>query len=200
MRIPESKTELIPDPETAPIVKRIFEMYANSIGFVKICDRLSKEQIVSPCVYALKTIGSKSRNPDLTRPYHWTQTTARKRAVNQEYVGDTVNFKTYSKSNKLKKRLKNDLENMLIFENTHDAIIDRKTFNLVQKHFAGRKCLEKQGEVDNYAGYLFCGECGKRLYLLRVENHQAGKQRIPIRRLPKTNNGFYRTLYLRKCA
>ena len=98
------------------------------------------------------------------------------------------------------KRLKNDLENMLIFENTHDAIFDRKTFNLVQKHFAGRKCLEKQGEVDKYAGYHFCGECGKRLYLLRVENHQAGKQRIPIRRLPKTDNGLYRTLYLRKCA
>ena len=50
---------------------------------------------------------------------------------NREYVGDTVNFKTYSKSNKLKKRLKNDPENILIFENTHEAIVDRKTFELV---------------------------------------------------------------------
>ena len=83
--------------------------------------------------------------------------------MNQEYVGETVNFKTDSKSNKLK----NDPENMLIFENTHEAIIDRKTFDLVQKHFAGRKRLEKQGEVDKYAGYLFCGECGKQLYLHR---------------------------------
>lgn len=75
--------------------------------------------------------------------------------------------KTYSKSNKLKKRLKNSPENILIFENTHEAIVDRKTFDMVQKHFAGRKRPDKQGEMDKYAGYLFCGECGSRLYLHR---------------------------------
>ena len=70
----------------------------------------------------------------------------RKMLANQEYAGDTVNFKTYSKSNKLKKRLKNDPENILIFENTHEAIIDRKTFELGTKHFAGRKRPDKQGK------------------------------------------------------
>ena len=167
MKNPDNPKQYVPNPETAPIVKRIFEMYASGIGIVKICDRLSREQIVSPSVYAFKTTGSKSGNPDLTRPYHWAQTTVRKMLANQEYVGDTVNFKTYSKSNKLKKRLKNDPENILIFENTHEAIIDRKTFELVQKHFAGRKRPDKQGEMDKYAGYLFCGECGSRLYLHR---------------------------------
>ena len=167
MKNPDNPKQFIPNPETAPVVKRIFEMYASGIGIVKICDRLSREQIVSPSVYAFKTTGSKSGSPDLTRPYHWAQTTVRKMLANQEYVGDTVNFKTYSKSNKLKKRLKNDPENILIFENTHEAIIDRKTFELVQKHFAGRKRPDKQGEMDKYAGYLFCGECGSRLYLHR---------------------------------
>ncbi len=167
MKNPDNPKQYIPNPETAPIVKRIFEMYANGIGIVKICDRLSKEQIVSPSVYAFKATCSRSGNPDLTRPYHWAQTTVRKMLVNQEYIGDTINFKTYSKSNKLKKRLKNDPENILIFENTHEAIVDRKTFELVQKHFAGRKRPDKQGEMDKYAGYLFCGECGKRLYLHR---------------------------------
>ncbi len=167
MKNPDNPKQYVPNPETAPIVKRIFEMYASGIGIVKICDRLSKEQIVSPSVYAFKTTGSKSGSPDLTRAYHWAQTTVRKMLANQEYVGDTVNFKTYSKSNKLKKRLKNDPENILIFENTHEAIIDRKTFELVQKHFAGRKRPDKQGEMDKYAGYLFCGECGNRLYLHR---------------------------------
>ena len=167
MKNPDNPKQFIPNPETAPIVKRIFEMYANGIGIVKICDRLSKEQILSPSVYTFRTTGNKSGNPDLTRPYHWAQTTVRKMLSNQEYVGDTVNFKTYSKSNKLKKRLKNDPENILIFKNTHEAIIDRKTFELVQKHFAGRKRPDKQGEMDKYAGYLFCGECGSRLYLHR---------------------------------
>ena len=167
MKNPNNPKQFIPNPETAPVVRRIFEMYASGIGIVKICDRLSKEQILSPSVYAFKTTGSKSGNPDLTRPYHWAQTTVRKMLANQEYAGDTVNFKTYSKSNKLKKRLKNDPENILIFRDTHEAIIDRKTFELVQKHFAGRKRPDKQGEMDKYAGYLFCGECGSRLYLHR---------------------------------
>lgn len=167
MKNPDNPKQFIPNPETAPIVKRIFEMYANGIGIVKICDRLSKEQIISPSVYAFKTTGSKAGNLDLTRPYHWAQTTVRKMLANQEYVGDTVNFKTYSKSNKLKKRLKNDPENILVFKDTHEAIIDRKTFEMVQKYFEGRKRPDKQGEIDKYAGYLFCGECGSRLYLHR---------------------------------
>ena len=167
MKDPGNPKQFIPDPATAPIVKWIFEMYTSGIGIVKICDRLSAEKIVSPSVYALRKTGSRSGNPDLTRPHHWAQTTVRKMLANQEYAGDTVNFKTYSKSNKLKKRLKNSPENILIFKNTHEAIIDRKTFEIVQKHFAGRKRPDKQGEMDKYAGYLFCGECGSRLYLHR---------------------------------
>lgn len=171
MKDPDNPKQFIPNPETAPVVKRIFEMYANGIGIVKICDRLSREQIVSPSVYAFKTTGSKSGSPDLTRPYHWAQTTVRAMLSNQEYVGDTVNFKTYSKSNKLKKRLKNAPENILIFRDTHEAIIDRKTFDLVQKHYEGRRRPDKHGETDKYAGYLFCGDCGKRLYLHRAKEN-----------------------------
>lgn len=167
MKNPNNPKQYIPDPETASIVKRIFEMYADGIGIVKICDTLAREQVISPSVYAFQRKGSRSGNPDLTRPYHWAQTTVRKMLSNQEYVGDTVNFKTYSKSNKLKKRLKTPPENILIFENTHESIVDRKTFEMVQRHFAGRKRPDKQGEIDKYAGYLFCGECGSRLYLHR---------------------------------
>lgn len=167
MRNPENKKELLPDPETAPIVKRIFEMCANGMGVTKICDTLTREKVLAPSVYMFQRTGSKIGHPDLTRPYHWAQTTVRSILENREYAGDTVNFKTYSKSNKLKKRLKNAPENILIFENTHEAIVSRKLFDLVQKHFDGRKRPDVQGEVDKYAGYPFCGDCGKRLYLHR---------------------------------
>ncbi len=171
MRNPENKKELIPDPETAPVVKRIFEMCANGMGVGKICDVLTKEKVLAPSMYMFQRNGSRSGQPDLSRPYHWAQTTVRAMLSNQEYVGDTVNFKTYSKSNKLKKRLKNAPENILIFENTHEAIIDRKTFDLVQKHYEGRRRSDKHGETDKYAGYLFCGDCGKRLYLHRAKEN-----------------------------
>lgn len=167
MRDPENPKKLIPDPETAPIVQRIFEMRVNGMGVVKICDTLSREKIINPGLYMFRRSGNRSGQPNPDRPYHWAQNTVRKILANREYVGDTVNFKTYSKSNKLKKRLNNAPENILIFENTHEAIVDRKTFDLVQKHFAGRKRPDIQGEVDKFAGYVYCGECGKRLYLHR---------------------------------
>ena len=158
---------MVVDPEAAAVVKRIFKMYANGIGIVKICDTLCAEKVTCPGVYLFQRTGSRAAHPDLNRPYHWGHTSVRRILGNREYVGDTVNFRTYSKSNKLKKRLNNAPENILIFENTHEPIIDRKTFDLVQKHFAGRKRPDIQGEVDKFAGYVYCGECGKRLYLHR---------------------------------
>lgn len=169
MKDPDNPKHIIPDHETAPIVRRIFEMYASGIGIVRICDTLSREKVISPSVYAFRRTGSRSGTPKLEKPYYWSQRTVRGMLSNQTYCGDTVNFKTYSKSNKLKKRLKNAPENVLIFQNTHEAIIDRKTFDVVQKHFEGRKRPDKQGEMDKYAGYLYCGECGSRLYLHRAK-------------------------------
>lgn len=167
MKNPDDPKQLLPDPEAAPIIKRIFEMYANGIGIRKICSKLCEEQILSPSVYAFRKTGRKTRRLDMDRPYHWEHGSVRFMLSNRIYCGDTVNFQTYSKSNKLKKRIKNDDENMLIFENTHEAIVDRKTFDLVQKHFEGRKRPGKHGEMDMFAGYLYCGDCGRRLYLIR---------------------------------
>ena len=147
------------------LIRKAFSI-ANRIR--KICAILEAEKIENPSVYLFKTRGTRSGNPDLQKPYSWTQTTVRRMLSNRIYCGDTVNFQTYSKSNKLKKRIKNAEEDMLIFENTHEAIIDRKTFDMVQKHFEGRKRPDIQGEMDKYAGYLFCGECGSRLYLHRA--------------------------------
>ena len=139
MKNPDNPKEIIPNPETAPVVKRIFEMYSQGIGIRNICRIFEEEKILSPAVYGFKTKGSHAGFPDLDRPYHWAQTSIRNMLSNRIYVGDTVNFKTYTKSNKLKKKLINPPEKVLIFENTHEAIIDRKTYDLVQKHFEGRK-------------------------------------------------------------
>lgn len=167
MKNPDEPKQLLPDPEAAPVVKRIFEMYASGTGIRRICSKFFGEQIVSPSVYSFRKNGRKTRGLDTNKPYYWEPGTVRFMLSNRIYCGDTVNFQTYSKSNKLKKRIKNDDENMLIFENTHEAIIDRKTFDLVQKHFEGRKRPDKHGEMDKFAGYLYCGDCGKRLYLHR---------------------------------
>jgi hypothetical protein len=84
---------------------------------------LEEHKIETPGVYHYRIKGDKSKHPTLATPYMWDQSTVRDMLSNRIYCGDTVNFSTYSKSNKLKKRIKNDPENILIFENTHEAIV-----------------------------------------------------------------------------
>ena len=161
---------LIIDPEAAPIVRRLFELYASGMGIRKISAMFEQEQILSPAVYHFKKTGKKGKHPNMTEPYLWAQSTIRDILGNPVYCGDTVNFQTYSKSNKLKKRLKNNPDKVLTFHDTHEAIVSRKLFDTVQRHFAGRKRPDQQGEMDKYAGYLFCGECGQKLYLHRSKS------------------------------
>ena len=158
---------LIIDPEAALVVKRIFELSASGMSEGKICNILENDSILSPGVYLFRKNGSRSGHPNLQAPYHWSDRTVRRILCNQIYCGDTVNFKTYSKSNKLKKRLKNDPSNILIFKDTHEAIVSRSLFETVQKHFDGRKRPDKSGMTDIFAGYLYCADCGKRMYIQR---------------------------------
>ena len=167
MKNPDNPKQLAPDPVAAPIVRKIFELSADGKGTRAICKYLEEHQIESPGVYEFRTKGTRSKHPQLDTPYLWTQSTVRDMLSNRIYCGDTVNFSTYSKSNKLKKRLKNAPENILIFENTHEAIVSRKLFDLVQKRYEGRKRPDRLGDTDKYAGYLYCADCGARLYLHR---------------------------------
>ena len=160
----DENKHLIPNPETAPIVKRIFEMSAEGKGVRKICDILTAEEVLTPSAYGARKYGKQKTSS----PYRWSLKTVREMLKNRIYCGDTVNFSTYTKSYKLKKTLKNEPENMLIFDNTHEAIISRKLFDVVQKHYEGRKKSDKFGETDKYAGYLYCAECGSKLYLHRA--------------------------------
>ena len=166
---------LIIDPEAAPIVKRLFELYASGTGIRKISAMFEQEQILSPAVYEFKKTGKKGKHPNMAEPYLWAHSTIRDILGNPVYCGDTVNFQTYSKSNKLKKRLKNSPDKVLTFHDTHEAIVSRKLFDTVQRHFAGRKRPDQQGKMDKYAGYLFCGECGQKLYLHRSTSFAAEK-------------------------
>ena len=168
MHNPENPKLYIPDPETAPIVKRIFNLHASGIGITKIQQVFEQEKILSPGIYLFRKSGSKKGSPRMDYPYYWAKTTLRRMLKNPEYIGSTVSGRTYSKSNKLKNRIAIPPEDWLIFENTHEALVDRKTWDIVQKHFEGRLKPSKTGELDKYAGYLYCAECGSRMYICRA--------------------------------
>lgn len=99
--------------------------------------------------------------------YTWQDSTITHMVTRMEYLGHTVNFKTYRKSYKNKKQLHNDPSEWQIFKNTHEAIIDQETFDIVQRIRAGRRRLTPMGEMPILSGMVFCADCGKKLYQVR---------------------------------
>ena len=172
---------LVPDPDTAPVVKRTFDMYVNGVGTRTIAMTLERDKIMSPSAYAYYKYGRKENGLKLNNPYLWSDVTLRGMLVNEVYIGTTANYKTTTKSNKLKKQIHNDRKDWLIFENTHEAIIDKSTFEMVQKWFAGRRKPNKSGKTDVFAGLVYCADCKSRMYLRRVLKY------------PKENNYLCKT-------
>ena len=134
------KKRWIIDEEAADVVRHIFDLRKNSESMNGIAKILKKEKVYIPSVYAIKNGFKKPvRKPPLGE-YLWTHVMVRTILSNQSYVGDVINFKTYSKSFKLKQRIENDKENWQIHKEVHEPIIDRELFEMVQKTFKTTKC------------------------------------------------------------
>ncbi len=162
MKSPENKKKWIVDYEAAEIVKRIFRMCIEGNGNETIAHSLQNEKILNPMAYWRSkglNRGGKRTQPD---PYHWCKTTVQKILAQQEYCGDIINFKTYSKNFKNKNRLENPKENWVIFKDVHEPIIDRETFEQVQQLTAETK--RRAPKPDNsqksiLSGLIYCGDC-----------------------------------------
>ena len=167
MKSPENKKYWIIDPEAAEVVRRIFQLCIDGNGNETIAGILQKDKVLIPMAYWQSkglNRGGKKTQPN---PYKWCKTTIGKILSQQEYCGDVINFKTYSKNFKNKKRIPNDPENWKIFENVHEPIIDRDTFNLVQEHISkGKRRAPKKEYADKnmFCGLLYCADCGSPLW------------------------------------
>ena len=155
------------DEEAANVVRKIFEMYHSGLGTFQIAVALTEEKVLTPSEYAkkkgIKKAGGTSGKAH-TNPYHWGQSTVIKILTKQEYCGDLINFKTYSKSYKNKKRYINDADNILIFKDVHKPIIDRELFEEIQlKRGKTRKRPMANGEKNMFSGLLVCSDCGSNL-------------------------------------
>lgn len=166
MKSPENKKKWIIDPEAADIVKSIFKMCLDGKGNETIARILQEQKVLIPMAYwQSKGLprGGKKTQPN---PYKWCKTTVQKILSQQEYCGDVLNFKTYSKSFKNKTRLENPQENWAIFKNVHEAIIDREAFEQVQKLIAKTKRRAPKpsnAQKSIFCDLLYCGDCHKKL-------------------------------------
>lgn len=167
MKSHENKKKWIVDAEAAQVVQDIFRMCLEGKGNETIARILQEQKVLIPMAYwQSKGLprGGKKTQPN---PYKWGKTTVAKILAQQEYCGDVINFKTYSKSFKNKSRIPNSEENWAVFKNVHEPIIDRETFEAVQKLISKtkRRAPKKENAEKNmFCDLLYCADCGSKLW------------------------------------
>ena len=158
---PDDPKHWVIDEEAAAVVRRIYDMHLGGRGIEQIAAQLERDEILTPNAYWISKGISRPGKSKALPPTHWSRGTVANILKQQAYCGDVINFKTYSKSYKLKKRLDNDPDSWVIFRDVHEPIIDRGTWEKVQskrKNIRKRKAFD--GEVSLFSGLLVCADCG----------------------------------------
>ena len=168
---PEDKNRWLIDEPAAEIVQRIFRMCVSGLGPTQIAKRLKADSVMTPSEY-LHSVGVKCPANPPAYPHNWCSATVADILDRQEYTGDTVNFRSFRQSFKLKKRLDKPQEEWKIFPDTHPAIIDRETFALVQNLRQHRRRPTRTGIVSMFSGLLYCADCGSKLGYSATNNYK----------------------------
>ena len=162
---PDNPKQWIVDEEAAAVVRRIYQMTLDGYGAEQIAAALEEDNILTPMAYWRSKGISRPGKPKNVPPARWNNSTVIKILSHQEYCGDVLNFKTYSKSYKNKKRINNDRENWAIFKDVHSPIVDRAIWEKVQrKRGKVRKRKTNEGESNMFSGLLVCADCGHNLH------------------------------------
>lgn len=166
---PEDKDHWLIDEEAAAVVRRIYRLCLEGNGPHVIARILRDDKVETPSnYYARKGIGNWQPSKK-SGPYDWTGETVSKMLSKPEYIGHTVNFRAHKESYKSKKMVPNPEEDWLIFENTHEAIIDPETWELVQKLRQTKRRTDTVNEANPLTGLMFCADCGERMYNRRAK-------------------------------
>ena len=165
MKDPNDKNHWMVDEEAAEVVRRIYRLTIEGKTPFEITSILYNERIETPAAYhARHGTGLWKYKTDILHPYSWNEATVKAILSKQEYAGDTVNFRTHKESYKNKKSVANPKENWQIFKDTHEAIVDRETWELVQKLIKTPRRVDTIGEANPLTGLVFCADCGAKMY------------------------------------
>ena len=190
---PEDKEHWILDEEAAPVVKMIFDMSIDGKGPEQIARILEEKQILT----AKALYAKQKKKPMPERPYHWIGQSVVGILERQEYTGCTVNFKTYSKSYKLKKRIPNAIEDMCIFPDTQEAIVSQAQWDRVQELRKNKRRPTKAERQGLFSGLLFCPDCGNKLHFATCKSFD-GKQDHYVCSSYKSGRGTCSAHYIRE--
>ena len=170
---PDNPKHWIIEEEAASVVRRIFSMTLDGMGTEQIAAQLERDGVLTPRAYWHQRGINRPGKGDLQRPTKWNKTTVIQMLSVQEYCGDVLNFKTYSKSYKNKKRIDNAREDWVVFKDVHEPIIDRAVWEQIrEKRGKMRKRKPKDTERNIFSGLLVCADCGHNLnYHFNQGNH-----------------------------
>ena len=169
----EDKNQWVIDEEAAEVVRRIYRMSLEGKGPYEIARILSEEQIERPSYYLAKRgLGTYRSNNNTATPYVWRGATVRDILSKPEYMGHTVNFRSYKESYKDKRAKKTPKEDWVIFKNTQEAIVSEEMWNKVQELRKTVRRTDTVGEANPFTGLLYCADCGAKMY-----NHRGGAGR-----------------------
>ena len=164
---PENKKKWIVDPDAAEVVQRIFRLCIEGNGNETIARILQDDKVLVQQAYWQSKGMSRGGKKTQPNPYKWCKTTIAKMLEQQEYCGDIINFKSYSKSFRNKTRVENPKENWAIFKDVHEPIVDRETWERVQeltKNSKRRKPKNENVKKSIFTNLLYCGDCGHKLW------------------------------------
>jgi DNA invertase Pin-like site-specific DNA recombinase len=164
IKSPEDKNKWLVDPEAAEVVRRIFALTIEGKGPVQIARILADDRIERPSYYLNSRGIVKLAYQDQTHPYAWSGNTIGRLVQKPEYMGNTVNFRTYKDSYKDKNAKDAPKEDWVIFENTHEAIVDRETWETAQRCRRTVRRTDTLGEANPLTGLVFCRDCGAKMY------------------------------------
>ena len=169
---PNDKDKWILDEDAAPIVKRIFDLCIDGKGPEQISRILERDQVLTTkALYA-----SRKGKPLPKNPYGWSDQSIVGILERQEYTGCTCNFKTYSKSYKLKKRIPNEPENMFIVPDTQEAIVSQAQWDRVQELRKNKRRPTATGKTSLFSGLVFCADCGSKLHFCAAKSLKANQE------------------------
>ncbi len=177
LKDPNDKYKWVIDEEAAAVVRKIYRLTIEGLGPFQIARRLYEEKIETPAVYfGKKGMGVWKSKEHFENPYGWNDYIIGRILSKPEYMGHTVNFRSHKESYKDKTAVKNPKEDWLIFENTHEAIIDKETWELVQKLRETPRRTDTFGVANPLTGLVFCADCGAKMYNHRNKGGSKGKQ------------------------
>lgn len=206
LKSPNNPKNWIIDPVASEVVKRIFQEAKSGKSLSEISKGLENDKIFKPDRHrieiGLKSISS-SPNVEIL-PYFWTRETLSAILGREEYLGHTVNLRTRTKSYKDRRKVDCPKEDWLIFKNTHEAIIDQETFDIVRKmrnhKRSNQRYKNRAGHENLFAGIVFCGTCGRKHYFCPQEKNGLNHDHYKCSGYRKPIDGCENPHYIQKSA